>query len=334
LAITLLGLLALACVLADFLSVHRPDAQDLDRFFAPPARIRLVDASGGFHWRPFVYARELADPLRVVYTEDRTRVYPLEFFSPGYPYRFLGLIPTKRHLVSAPGTALHLWGTDELGRDVMARALAGAWTSLVIVALGMAVYSLIGLAVGAAAGLAGGWVDSGLMRLSEFVMALPALYLILAMRALMPGRMGFWRTALLMVATIASVAWPPLARTVRGHILQLRGSLFIEAAISLGATRWRVLSRHILPSLPPLVMAQAVLAAPMFLLGEVILSFLDVGFGDAAESWGVMLRNLKDPRVMTDFWWNLAPLALVFVTLLVMNVLAAGSGRREASRLY
>jgi len=85
-----------------------------------------------------------------------------------------------------------------------------------------------------------------------------------------------------------------------------------------------VFRRHILPALPPFLAAQSLVAAPIFLLGEVVLSFLDVGFHDGTESWGSMLRNLRDTRVLTDFWWNLSPLAMVFLAMLGLNALARG----------
>ena len=330
----LIALLVLAALLSDFLSSNPPGAQNLQAFYAPPTRIHFVDAQGRFHFQPFVYGYTLADPLSATYREQADRPYPLKFFGGGYRYRLLGTIPSSIHLATAPGTAFYLLGADELGRDVLARTLAGARTSLMIVLSGICLYTILGLAFGAFAGLAGGWLDAALMRVSEFVLAIPALYLILALRALLPARMSFGQTVLIVSGTIAAVAWPPLARAVRGQIFQFRSAGFVEAAVSFGCTRWQVFSRHMLPALPALVITQAVLAAPVFLLGEVILSYLDVGFQDSAESWGTMLRSLSDPRVMTDFWWNLAPLALVFLTLLSMNLMAGSLGRKEITHPY
>jgi peptide/nickel transport system permease protein len=221
-------------------------------------------------------------------------------------------------------------GTDELGRDVLARVLAGTRTSLLVVVLGVLIYSAIGLTIGAIAGLSGGWVDTVLMRLSEFVLALPALYLVLAMRALLPMQIPFLQALFWIVGTIAAVAWPPMARGVRGLVLQLKSSTCVEAARSLGGTPIHVFTRHMLPSLLPFALAQLAVAAPIFLLGEVVLSFLNVGFQDSGESWGSMLRNLKDTRVVTDFWWNLLPLCMVFLTLLSLNALSRRLHSEEA----
>ena len=334
LVLGLMTLLVLAALLGDFLSSNPTGAQNLRMFYAPPTRIHLIDAEGRFHLRPFVYSYTLVDPLSTTYSERADQPYPLRFFGAGYRYRLLGMIPCSLHLVTAPGTEFYPLGADELGRDVLARTLAGARTSLLIVLSGISIFTVLGIGVGAVAGFVRGWVDDTLMRFSEFVLALPALYLVLAFRAVLPVRMSFGQTVLVVSGTIASVAWPPLARAIRGQILQLSSAGFVEAAVSFGSTRWQVFSKHMLPALPAPVLAQAILAAPVFLLGEVILSFLDVGFQDSAESWGIMLRSLRDPRVMTDFWWNLAPMGLVFLTMLFLNLLAGSFGKREITRPY
>jgi peptide/nickel transport system permease protein len=323
-------LLGISALCGDFLAPNPPESQNLDRFFVPPTRVHFIDSRGQFHWRPFIYGYELVDPLDAIYRERTDVIYPLEFFCQGYAYRFLGFIPTNRHLVGCrEGMLFYPLGADDLGRDVLARVLAGARTSLLVVLFGLAFYAVLGIAIGAVAGLAGGWADSLLMRLSEFVLALPALYLILALRALLPPKIAFWQTLALTVGTIAAVTWPPMARGVRGLILQLRNSVYVEAARALGGTQWQILRRHILPAVTPFALTQAAVAAPVFLLGEVVLSFLDVGFHGTAESWGYMLRNLREPRIFTNFWWNLAPLAMVFLTLLCLNALSERGRRAE-----
>jgi peptide/nickel transport system permease protein len=263
---------------------------------------------------------ESSDPLDAHYRLKRDQVHPLMFFIDGYRYRLLGFIPSSKHLMNADKATFHPWGTDELGRDVLARTLAGTRSSLLVLALGTSIYFLLGVAIGAISGLFGGWTDLILMRFSELVLALPALYLVLAIRALLPPNLPFWQTAFLTSATIAAITWPPMAKGVRGMIFQLRSAAYVEAASALGASRWRIFHSHMLPALAPFALAQAGVAAPIFILGELILSFLNVGFHDSSTSWGTMLRNLtQDPRVLTEFWWNLSPLGFVFVTLLCLN---------------
>jgi peptide/nickel transport system permease protein len=323
------GLLVFAAVFADFLSSNPPAMQNLDQFFLPPSRIHFFDSSGSLARKPFIYQTELTNPLDISYLENTEVAYPLEYFYKGYPYRLLGLIPLDRHLVGrSQGPRYYPLGADELGRDVMARVLAGTRTSLLVVILGMTIYAALGLVIGVLAGLLGGWTDFLLMRFSEFVLALPALYLVLAMRALLPLRIPFWQTLLLTVGTIAAVVWPPMARGIRGLILQLKSSMHVEAAKSLGGTPLHIFRHHMLPALLPYASTQTAVAAPIFLLGEAVLSFLNVGFRDSGESWGSMLRSLKDIRVITDFWWNLLPLCMVFLTLLCLNTFSSRLGRR------
>ena len=325
--------LAVAAICGPFLSPNSPEAQNLPAFFSPPTRIHFVDASGRFHWRAFVYRSELKDPLEGSYAERTETRYPLSFFGRGWNYEFLGMMPSSRHLVLVDsGAQLFLFGADDLGRDVLARVLAGARTSLVIVLLGILAYGLLGFIIGAAAATSGGWSDALLMRFSEFVLALPALYLILALRALLPQKLHYWQTVFLTVGTIAAVSWPPMARGIRGMILQLKGAGYVEAARSMGSTPVGIFVRHILPAITPLALTQTAVAAPLFILGEVVLSYLGVGFHDADDSWGAMLQLAKDPRVLTDFQWNLAPLGFVFVTLLCLNLLSGEPNERSLRR--
>ena len=323
--------LLLAAFLSDFLSPSAPNTQDLNQFYAPPARLRFVDVQGRFHWRPFVYRLDILDSLHARYREATEQAFPLEFFCEGYHYRFMGLIPASRHLLGVANTGtLHPWGTDALGRDVLARTLAGARNSMMVLLFGITIYFMLGVTIGTIAGVAGGWADTLLMRFAEFVLALPALYLVLAVRALLPPDLPFWQTVCLTAGTIAGVTWPPIARGVRGQILQIKKAGYVEAARMLGASPWHIFRRHMLPAMAPFALAQTAVAAPLFILGEVVLSFLNVGFSDSGASWGTMLRGLtQDPRVLTDFWWNLSPLAFVFATLLCLN----GFSRRMRTRV-
>lgn len=317
-------LLAAAAMLSDFFSPNPPDEQDLMNAFAPPSRIRFVDADGRIHLRPFTYRFELADPLNLTYVERTGERYPIHWFVEGYEYRLFGVLRTSTHVAGTPGQRLLFFGADELGRDVLARTLAGARTSLSVVVVGVAVCVILGVLVGAAAGAGKAWIDSLLMRFSEFVLALPALYVILALRATLGNRGSRAEAILLTAGIIAAVTWPPLARGVRGILMQLHRAGYIEAARGLGCSETRIFVKHHLPSLMPYVASQSLIVAPAFLLGEIVLAFLDAGLGDPGGSWGTMLRSLRDPRILTDYQWNLAPLVFVFLTLFSINLL----GRR------
>lgn len=319
---------------SDFLSPNPPSRQNLDQFFHPPTRLHIRDREGRWQ-RPYIHATALQDPLTASYRMDWQRAHSLDFFYEGYPYQLLGFIPWDRHLIGrAQPPYVYFLGADELGRDVWARILSGTRTSLLVIIVGILIYAVLGIAIGSVAGILGGWVDSLLMRFSEFVLALPVLYVVLAMRALLPRQLPFWQTLILTVGMIAAVAWPPLARGVRGMVLQLNSAMHVEAARSMGASSRHIFLQHMLPSLRPFIRMQLILAAPLFLLGELALSFLNVGFQDTGESWGAMLRNMKDLRILTDYYWNLAPLGMIFLSLLSLNSLGdPGSGDKFEGRI-
>ena len=173
-------------LLAPFLAPYSMEEQDRERYYHPPSTIHFRDAEG--QWvGPFVYGSRLVDPLRTEYEEDRSRRYPVRLLVRGAEYRILWLIPTDRHLlgVEAPGR-IFLLGSDQYGRDVFSRLLYGSRISLSVGLFGILLTYSLGLLVGGVAGYYGGRVDNLLMRLSEVMMSVPALYLILALRAAFP----------------------------------------------------------------------------------------------------------------------------------------------------
>src|SRR5262249_53282618 len=154
------------------------------------------------------------------YEEDRSRPYPVRFFVRGAPYRIAGVVDADRHLfgVDAPAT-LFLFGSDQFGRDVLSRLLLGAQVSLVTGLLAACLAIAIGMAIGGVAGYYGGWTDDALMRLAEVFLALPWLYLLLAVRALLPLHLDAARAYLLIVGVIGIVGWARPARLIRGTVL-------------------------------------------------------------------------------------------------------------------
>ena len=276
LTLALLAVLHLAIVLAAWIAPYDYAQQHRDFPFAPPSRLHFRDAAGRFHLRPFIYGIAQDSPGGE-YREDPGRVYPVDFFKGG---RLFG--------VAQPGV-LYLWGSDGLGRDVFSRVLYGGRISL-LTGLVAALLSLaLGLFCGTLAGFHGGWVDSLLMRGGELFLALPWLYLLLGVRAFLPLHISTTQAFFLLVAIIGTVGWVRPARIVRGVVLSARERGFVLAARGFGASAGYLMRRHILPLTWSVVLTQATVLIPRYVVAEVTLSFLGLGVSEPVPSWGNML---------------------------------------------
>ncbi len=332
--LAVLTLLYLLSLFGGFLAPYNHRSQAKDTPFLPPTRIHFVDAQGSFHARPFIYRPRITDRLMFAYEEDQAQAYPLRFFVRGESYHWLGVIESSWHLVgvnesqlaTARGTVpatprLHLLGTDNLGRDVLARLLYAGQISLVIGPVGLLLAYLLGVSLGAISGYFGGWLDSTLMRAAEIVMSLPTLILILAFRAAFPLSVTPRQVAAMMITIFAAVGWAEVARLTRNLALAERVKDYVTAAISLGAGNARLIVRHILPNITTPLLTQFALTAPTFILAEITLSFLGVGVQEPSASWGTMLADAKDLSVLKNYWWMLMPVACVFLTALAFQLL-------------
>jgi peptide/nickel transport system permease protein len=318
----LLAAVYLSAAAAGFLAPYDPVEQNRELAFAPPVRLRLVDDSGQFHLRPFVYARAPRAGTFDVYDEDRSRPYPIRFFPRGAPYRLAGLIPADRHLFGVDEPArLFLMGSDEYGRDVFSRLVYGAQISPVAGFLAAFVAVSVGLVLGGVAGFYGGLTDQVLMRSAELVMAVPWLYLLLAVRSALPLALEPIDAFLLVVIIIGVVGWARPARLVRGVVLSARTRDYVVAARSFGASDALILRRHVLPEALGVSLTQLALLVPQCILAEVTLSFFGLGVGEPLPSWGNMLAGLQRFHVLASYWWMFLPgIALVPVFLLYYAV--------------
>jgi len=315
LRVALGSLLALHAVvlLAGFFAPYDPVEQNRMLPFAPPTRLRFVDRAGRFHLRPFVCAVvERPDQLGV-YDEDRERVFPVRFFVEGAPHRLAGLLATRRHLfgVDEPGRVF-LIGADGLGRDQLSRLLHGGQISLLAGLLAAGLSLGTGFALGTLAGFYGRWADAAVMRGSELFLALPWLYLLFAVRAFLPLHVTPAQAFFLLVTIIGLVDWARPARLVRSVVLSARERDFVLAARGFGASDAYLIRRHVAPQALGVVLTQAALLVPQYVLAEVTLSFLGLGVAEPAPSWGNMLAALQQYHVLASYWWMWIPgLALV-----------------------
>lgn len=214
----------------------------------------------------------------------------------------------------------HPFGTDQYGRDVLARVMAGTVTSIAVGVLAVAVGAGVGVPLGVAGGYVGGWLDEGLMRLVDAVQGFPAILSALLFSAVFrPG---------ITISTVAiGIAFvPAFARLARGSFLELRGREFVLAAAALGATDTRLISRHIFPnSLSPLIV-QATTSFPVAILAEAALAYLGLGTQPPQPSWGLMLKEAQN-FLSINPWFAVFPGGAIALAVLGLNLL--GDGLRD-----
>lgn len=215
----------------------------------------------------------------------------------------------------------HWLGTDYLGRDLLTRLLYGGRISLMVGFAATAVSLVIGVLYGAIAGFVGGRTDALLMRLVDILYALPfTIFVIILM-------VFFGRNLVLLFMAIGAIEWLTMARIVRGSVLSLRKKEFIEAAEAMGFSKWRILTRHIIPNALGPIIVYTTLTIPQVMLLEAFLSFLGLGVQAPMSSWGLLIRDGADH--MEQFPWLLIfPSLTLSLTLFSLNFL--GDGLRDA----
>jgi peptide/nickel transport system permease protein len=226
----------------------------------------------------------------------------------------------------------HPLGTDDLGQDLLARLIYGGRISLAVGLAAMVVAVLVGVLIGAVAGMASGRVDAALMWLTDLFLSLPQLPLLLlviylfrdALKGVLGVEMGVF---VLIVLVIGGLRWMPVARLVRAQFLSLREKEFVEAARALGASRLRLVIRHILPNAMGPVIVAGTIDVAAAIIAESTLSFLGLGFPPDIPTWGRVLFDAKDYLDIAPHW-ALFPGAAIFLTVLSINFI--GDGLRDA----
>ncbi|MBU6409665.1 MAG: ABC transporter permease, partial [Verrucomicrobia bacterium] len=266
-----------------------------------------------------------------VYRESAGDTRPLRFFARGDSYKLFGLIPTSVHLFGTrdKNYPIYLLGADQFGRDVFSRLLYGSQISLSIGIVGILLSFTFGVMIGGISGYFAGGTDAVVMRLCELIMSIPALYLIISLRAAFPPGMSSSEVYAMIIVILSFIGWASMARVIRGMALALREQQFVLAARALGQSHLKIVARHVLPNTFSYVIVAATLSVPYYILGEVVLSFLGVGIQEPQASWGLMLNAAQNTEYLRNYPWLLAPGAAIFITVLAFNVL--GDGLRDAA---
>lgn len=323
-ALVVLGIIYFALFFADFIAPYTKDFSDRTMAYVPPSKIFTIDENGKFS-KPYTYnyKREF-DPedLKIIYSLDRSQKHYIKFFSQGQKYKFLGLIPMKRHLITTDENGrLYLLGTDINGRDVFSRILFGGRISMTIGFLALFVLFPIGLLYGGIAGYFGGKVDMLMMRFAEAVMSIPSFYLLIILASILPSGMTSVQRFMLIVVILALIGWAGFARVVRGMVLSIKNQEYVQAARSIGASRFRIIVKHILPQTTSFVIVAMTLSVPSYILSESGLSFLGLGIQQPDASWGNMLKEAQEYTNIIYRPWLLTPGFLIFIAVLAFNLI-------------
>lgn len=224
-------------------------------------------------------------------------------------------------LGASPPSAAHWLGTDIFGRDMLTRIFYGGRVSLMVGFIATGVALLIGVVWGAVAGYAGGRVDAVMMRIVDILYALPFMIFIILLMVV------FGRNILLLFLAIGAVEWLTMARIVRGQVQNLRRQEFVEAAFSMGLSRWTIIRRHVIPNTLGPVIVYTTLTIPSVMLLEAFLSFLGLGIQPPQSSWGLLINY--GVETMEEYPWLLIfPGLALSLTLFALNFL--GDGLRDA----
>jgi peptide/nickel transport system permease protein len=230
-------------------------------------------------------------------------------------------IATSWNLVRKPPSTLHWFGTDDLGRDVLARVMYGARASLLAGAISVTIALSIGVPLGLLSGYRGGFIDALISRITDAMLACPFLILAIALSAFLGPSLG---NAMIAIGVSAT---PIFIRLTRGQVMAVKVEDYVEAARAMGNPRWRIALFHILPNIMPALLVQATLSIAAAIIAEAALSFLGLGQQPPAPSWGSMLNAAQ--RFLTNApWMAIWPGLAIFLVVLSLNLV--GDGLRDA----
>lgn len=318
-SVIILAILYLTMIFAEFIAPY-PASQTFESNSFHPANVRIT-ASG-------IKAKEARVISRVTwrYAFVKGLNHDVKFFVHGSKYKILGFINADLHLFGTKADEngvfypAYLFGADNLGRDMFSRLVYGSRISLTIGFVATAVSLLLAVILGGLSGYYGGKTDWTIMRISEFFMLIPGLYLILFLRSLLNTKMDSGTSYMIITLILSLVGWPGSARTIRGMIHSIKREEFVMNAGLEGIPSIIIIFRHIIPQIASLLIVSTALSIPGFIMSETALSYLGLGIADPAVSWGSMInREVATLSNLSRYPWLLSPVWLLLIVTLAFN---------------
>jgi peptide/nickel transport system permease protein len=318
----------------DFFSTQDPELTDARQAFIPIQDLHLLNNGSFDPWVPQAVGKRNPVTLRMEWGTDPNRKIRIGFFVQGYAYRVFGLFETRVHLVGSiePNQRVFLLGSDRLGRDQWSRIMHATQTSMTIGLVAVTLSVVLGVLLGGVSGYFGGKTDQVIQRLIEILQSVPTIPIWLALSAALPRDWTPQQVFFAITVILALVGWTTLGREVRGRFLALREEDFVLAAELAGASRARIIFRHMVPTFLSHIIATSSLAIPVMIINETSLSFLGLGIRPPAISWGVLLQEAQNIQTLALAPWLLIPGLVVIIAVLAFNLV--GDGLRDASDPY
>ena len=305
-----LAVFYLFALASPFFAPYDPTLQNRSMPDCPPMRLHIASPHEWSRGLIYTYPMAMVDSVERRYAGDPSRRLYVHIFHAG-----------RLFTTDSLRQPFYLMGSDGLGRDLFSRIVYGARVSMFVGLIGVVISFSLGISIGALSGYVGGVTDNLIMRWSEIEMSLPSFYFLLALAAIIPTGLSTIEVFFLIVAIMSFISWAGFARIIRGMAAAVRGLPYVEAARALGGSRWRIIRRHVIPSVLGYAIVAATLSIPGFILGESALSLLGLGIQEPASSWGNLLAAAEDVQNLRHFPWILIPGIFIFLAVMSFNFL-------------